>query len=274
MDKDSPKTLFHYTKLKNLTSIIRKNSHDEAELVFWLTNFKQLDDISEGGYIRKMLTKADSRFSFTSLPDMYVLSLCKKPDCLPMWKEYADDVRGIVLALNSEILLQSKYRSLQTLYPCQYNEKTNFEFIRQVVNNINQYIGSKDWENHLFQISHYAKEHPDFLKDKRTILASKYSAFSKEFAPILAFKDKHYFYEKEYRLIYDNYTPSLLNYRVKDNRRMIEYWEFHVSIDALEGIYVGSNNNKSTIDVIKKYIANLALKKNVFVEDICIPYRT
>ena len=41
--------LYLYTKIENLTSIVQKD-----KLSFWLTNYKEFDDRSEGEYILKV----------------------------------------------------------------------------------------------------------------------------------------------------------------------------------------------------------------------------
>ena len=274
MKKNIPQILYHYTRLENLTSIIRREEKDSMpELVFWLTNFKLMNDISEGGYIRKVLLYSDPKFSYTKIPDMYVLSLCKEHNNLSMWKEYADNVSGIVLALDPYVLTQSKYRCMQELYKCSYDEKKNKKCITQIAKDVNQYIGSKTWEDKVLQTSHYAKEHPEYIKDRKVILTDKYSALFQKFAPILALKKQCYSYENEWRLIYNNYTSDLLHFRINDNHRMIEYWEFHANIEALKGIYVGSNNHKDTINSIRKYLNNIGLETNIYIKKVNLPYR-
>lgn len=108
--------LYHYTKLENLTSIVKKDG-----LVFWLTEYKELDDPTEGDYILKVQQEYYSGWTNNNV-DLYVLSLCEQFDNLSMWREYANNASGIALGIETDKIRPSKFYNLVC---CDYGNQMN-----------------------------------------------------------------------------------------------------------------------------------------------------
>lgn len=97
--KDEPEVLFHYSKTSNLKSILKSN-------IFRVSNITKLNDYSEYDYglslAKKLIQKKnyDSEFSNLLLngidkykelsTDIFVLSLSRNGDSLPLWQLYSD----------------------------------------------------------------------------------------------------------------------------------------------------------------------------------------
>lgn len=270
-NKEIPDILYHYTLLENLQNIIRAGKTG-AELVFWLTHFRQLNDAEEGAALDKTIADLCPEWGINPIPDMYVLSLCGSKENLPLWKEYANDAKGIVIALDSNIIINNTLDFRKEIVKCEYGETENLKAIRQSIKDLDKYIESDEGKVRIENMFNYER-YPELRNNphKRWIL--KMGEIRKYFKPLLAFKAPCYYYEDEYRLTVDGYNAERIKYHVKDDR-LIEYREYHIDIKALKGIYIGSNNTEETTEYVRRYIMNLALKQNIDVERIKLPYRT
>lgn len=266
-----PNILYHYTKLENLTNIIRYEG-GKVELVFWLTHFRQMADVAEGKFLKDIIETYFPEFTNNELPDMYILSLSEDVQSLPMWKEYANDANGIALALDKNVLLNPQNDIPKQIYKCEYNTDTNIRLVKNAIDEINNYYKTDDWKEYLKKQRYYRK-HPEALNSEATFLTNKYSKVCTLFKPLLAFKDNHFSYENEYRLIVDGFYDQRIKFRASNNR-FIEFREYHIDIKALRGIYIGSNCKDDSVVFVSRFLSVLALDNIPIVEKIDIPYRT
>lgn len=266
-----PDILYHYTHLENLQNIIRKGD-EGTELVFWLTHFRQLNDAAEGAALDKTISDLCPEWGINPIPDMYVLSLCGSKENLPLWKEYANDAKGIAIALDSNIILNNTADFQREIVKCEYGETENLNSIRQCIKDLDKYVESDEGKARIDNMFNYER-YPELRNypHKRWIL--KMGEIKKFFKPLLAFKAPCYYYEDEYRLTVDGFYADRIKYYVKDNR-LIEYREYHIDIKAFKGIYIGSNNTEETVEFIRRFVRSLGLNQDIEVMRINLPYRT
>ena len=265
-----PDILYHYTSLSNLTNIIRKDG-EKVEMVFWLTNVNQMNDVSEGKILKDTLVDLFPELSVNNIPDMYVLSLCGSNENLPLWREYADDARGVVLALDRDVMLNNTNDFRREIIKCKYDWGKELTDLRNELQTIHDTIasgGAKDREDTLFNYDRFP-ELKVFPYKKEMIMNHDIRQYYK---PLLAFKDPHFYYEDEYRLIDDMYNHERIKYRVR-NGRMIEFREYHISINALKGIYIGPNSYDDVEMFVRKFIGHLILENHIDISKINIPYK-
>lgn len=106
--------LYHYTSLSALSSIFK-----DDEICLWATRYDKLNDPTElvftKSWILPMLSeqyKMDVK-EFANLYGVfpYILSLCEVSDSPHMWKKYADNGKGVVLALSYDVVLAESQRN-------------------------------------------------------------------------------------------------------------------------------------------------------------------
>lgn len=105
--------LYHYTSLSAVGGIIK-----DEEIQLWATRYDKMDDPTELVFTRSRILpmlaeqyKMDVR-EFDSLygESPYILSLCEIPDSPHMWRKYADNGKGVVLALSYDAILAESQR--------------------------------------------------------------------------------------------------------------------------------------------------------------------
>lgn len=126
------KTIYHYTTLKNLQSIICKKK-------LGLTNVEFLNDYTEFDHGLKRFSKYSKEKywnSFTSFKDgLYIGSFCSKENDLSLWRLYADGAKGVSIGFNIEKLIEylkgkkSDFHFL--LGQCVYREKEKKMFVKK-----------------------------------------------------------------------------------------------------------------------------------------------
>lgn len=266
-----PSVLYHYTRLENLQNIIRTGDKG-VELVFWLTHFRQLNDAAEGAALDKTIADLIPEWGINPIPDMYVLSLCGSKENLPLWKEYANDAKGIAIALDSNIILNNTADLKKEIVKCEYGETENLNAIRQSIKDLDLYIESDEGKARIANMFNYER-FPELRNYPHNRWILKMGEIKRFFKPLLAFKAPCYYYEDEYRLTVDGFYAERIKYHVKGDR-LIEYREYHIDIKALKGIYLGSNNTEDTAEYIRRFIRNFELKQDVMVNRVDLPYRT
>lgn len=271
MSKEIPDILYHYTRLENLLNIIREGK-EGPELVFWMTHFRQLNDAAEGETLNNVIADLCPEWGINPIPDMYVLSLCGSKENLPLWKEYANDAKGIAIALDSNIILNNTADFQREIVKCEYGGTENLNAIRQSIKELDKYVESDEGKARIDKMFNYER-YPELRNYPHKKWILKMGEIKKFFKPLLAFKTPCYYYEDEYRLTVDGFNAERIKYHIKSDR-VIEYREYHIDIKALKGIYIGSNNTDETADYTRRFIRNLELEQNVIVERVDLPYRT
>ena len=269
-----PDVLYHYTRLENLQNIIRTGK-DGAELVFWLTNFRQMDDPSEGKVLEDTIKEVVPDFNLRNIPDAYILSMCGNVDNLPMWREYADNAQGIAIALDRQIIENNIKDVRRPILKCEYDKIKTLSAIKERLIETNKKYEDGTWIEDEHRVANFNR-FPELKGRPENKSILRYLDVRKYFNELIAFKDCHYYYENEYRLpIIEGYYAERQNYRVK-NKRVIEYREYHIDIESLKGVYVGSNNKfaEEVVQTVRRYINGLNLLHNVNIDILELPYRT
>ena len=269
-----PNVLYHYTRLENLQNIIRKGD-EGAELVFWLTHFRQMDDPSEGKVLEDTVKEVVPEFNLRNIPDAYVLSMCGSVDNLPMWREYADNAQGIAIALN-RILIESNTKDVRrTILKCEYDKGKTLSAIKERLKKTNRKYKDGTWIEEEYRVANFDR-YPELKGRPENESILRYLDFRNYFNELIAFKDSHYYYENEYRLpIIEGFYDGRHKYRV-NKKRVIDFREYHIDIEALNGVFVGPNNKyaEEVVCHIKRYINSLNLSHHVDINKIELPYRT
>lgn len=81
--------LFHYTTMEALTKIMQKE-----KVCFLATHYKYLNDPSEYQWGLEQIKNKCADFN-TDETDLFILSLSKQRDFLPMWSMYAQNGNGV-----------------------------------------------------------------------------------------------------------------------------------------------------------------------------------
>ena len=250
--------LYHYTKIENLTSIVQKDG-----LSFWLTDYREFDDPSEGELILKVQQQFYPKWVYNNI-ERYVLSLSRRHDNLAMWREYANNATGLVLEIETNNVKPSIF---SLLLECDYSDKTIKERSEAVKNICDEY-GKIDAA---IKYGDYCKRFPDLepedLKDFNEKLAVMDASVE-----LIRVKNACYSYEEEIRYIVKAFDAEKFHYYIK-NGKLRKCYEFNMNKNALTKIYVGSNNNSSILSDIKKYLDVIHLS-DIDVEMMDLPYRT
>lgn len=87
--------LFHYTTMDALIKIMQKEN-----VCFLVTHYKYLNDPSEYQWGLEQLKSKFPDF-YTDETDLFILSLSKQCDFLPMWNMYAQNGNGVMLEVGN-----------------------------------------------------------------------------------------------------------------------------------------------------------------------------
>ena len=105
--------VFHYTTMEALTKIIQKEY-----VCFLATHYKYLNDPSEYQWGLEQIKSKCIDFN-TDETDLFILSLSKQSDFLPMWNMYAQNGNGIMIELDLSASLCSERSYL--ISDCEYD---------------------------------------------------------------------------------------------------------------------------------------------------------
>lgn len=249
--------LYHYTKLENLTSIIQKD-----KLSFWLSNYKEFDDRSEGEYILKVQQEFYPDWIYNNI-ERYVLSLSRRKDNLPMWKEYANNATGIALEIETDKIKPSIFCRLLS---CDYELKTVKER-SEAIKMIKEKYDNIDAER---EYAEYCKRFPDLEPQGLKDFNEKIGVLDAS-VDLIRIKRSCYSYEEEVRLIVNPYNDNF--HILFKNGKLRRCYEYNIDKGALTKIYVGSNNSDKIVDTIKSYMQSVGYE-DFDVEKVDLPYRS
>ncbi len=194
-------TLFHYTSIEGMNSIISNNN-------LWATDYRFLNDAQE------MLDGLDVLFKelkssehaalnqFVKLMDIekfvnkgfinpHILSFCSTSDLLSQWRAYGAESEGICLEFD---LFTSHLSSMTTcghLVPVVYDDLIKKAIIVDIIKSI---------ESDLLSINLCSESYNNLSEANQNYISGM--IFSKFILPILSFKDKSYEEESEWRAIF------------------------------------------------------------------------
>ncbi len=200
--------------------------------------------------------------------------MCGNVDNLPMWREYADNAKGIAIALDRNAIECNTKDIRRTIIKCEYDKSMTLNTIKERLKDTNKKFQDGSWIEEEYRIANFDR-FPELKGRSENESILKYLDVRKFFNELIAFKDSHYYYENEYRLpIIDGYYAGRLKYRV-NNERMICFRVYHIHIDALKGVYVGPNNKyaEETFECVNKYLEGLHLSSDIKAHKIDLPYR-
>lgn len=209
---------YHYTSIESFFNIINSNNvfcsninfmndSDEFEVFFKLVDkvirnfrWKSVKEKKDTEWliddIREVIVKNKDMFKQT----VYVLSLCKEYDSIPMWRNYADS-SGICFGVNyKKVVDLFNNQPFITAYPVIYEEEKQINILNDIIrycvddfNNLRAQAIQKENGNEVLAIIKLNKEY----------IANRYRIKMMVILYILAstFKDASFKYENEVRII-------------------------------------------------------------------------
>lgn len=229
--------LYHYTKLENFEKIVLND-----KLYFRLTEFRNLEDETEGeDYLRlnKFLKNNGGMSNLTR----YILSLCKVNDSEYMWHKYGDEGRGIVLALDIDVIGEG---ILHCLEECDYNNET-VNAVHEDIKTIKERYKSKEVIRAIEEKASRFGQNPEEMR-----YALELNSVMNASQALLCVKESSYHKEQEIRYIV---TPSDLDLFTEDSDPKYKYM-FPIGKEAFKAVYLGPNCELTSVvsGRIKNYL--------------------
>lgn len=198
----------HYTSLDSLGYLIDADIEEVDQIYrnkLRLTNARMLNDPMEGKALFEYLN--DGNEDFINLNNygnnkIYLLSASAMADSLPMWKQYADDTKGVFLEFSKEfiksIINDDMVRLVKVFYigdkAINYNEKSD------EINGLLKKL-KVDYEAYIGKIVEIYKENP--ANKSQLLRTFNNEIFLKLDKISYYFKKDAYAYEGEYRIVLD-----------------------------------------------------------------------
>lgn len=219
--------LYHYTKLVNFEKIVLKE-----KLSFRLTEFRNLEDDTEGGdYLRLNQFLKNKNNGGRSNLTRYIFSLCKVNDSEYMWKKYGDKGRGIVLALDTNVIGEG---ILHRLEECDYNNET-VNAIHEDIKTIKERYKTKEAISVIQEKASRFGVKPGEMR--HALHALELNSVMNASQSLLRIKGPSYDIEQEIRYIV---TPSDLDLFCETSDQKFVYF-FPIKKEALKGVFIGAN---------------------------------
>ena len=198
----------HYTSLDSLGYLIDADIEEVDQIYrnkLRLTNARMLNDPMEGKALFEYLN--DGNEDFINLNNygnnkIYLLSASAMADSLPMWKQYADDTKGVFLEFSKEfiksIINDDMVRLVKVFYigdkAINYNEKSD------EINGLLKKL-KVDYEAYIGKIVEIYKK--DSTNKSQLLRTFNNEIFLKLDKISYYFKKDAYAYEGEYRIVVD-----------------------------------------------------------------------
>ena len=196
----------HYTSLDNLQFLIDDSIEEIDEKYrnrLRLTNARMLNDPMEGKALFEFLNDGDSDYlarDNNGNNKIYLLSASSAADSLPMWKQYADDTKGVFLEFSKEfvksVINDKKIQLIKVFYIGDGKENPQSAEIYGLLNKLKM-----DYNFYLEKIKETYKLGE---KNKSELLRAINNEIYLKLDKIsYYFKKDHYAYESEYRILVD-----------------------------------------------------------------------
>ena len=268
--------VYHYTDVKALEGILKKDN-----LCLWATRYDKLNDPNEFVWAKEKIIPIlnelllsdkqplDNEYEFYP----YVISLCKEPDCLTMWRLYANNGLGIQIELEKRLLVEEtekncclesegkegekmpkgKKRCPDYFLPCRYANESNIHAELQAM---------KDD----FQLNHDSDTNNDFYDMCAFIKTDDYEV-EREFRYIRPNHDEGHFTPFNYETG-GKWKENLDNvkYRSREND-FIPYQEVFFPKETLKEIVIGYAYK---FDETKNYLEYLLKERGYDISKITI----
>lgn len=287
-----PATIYHYTDLNALLSIIRAE-----HIQLRATHYRFLNDPAEFEIGRRIISERYNIEIPTSQYDnCFLTSFSSESDSLNLWNIYADNSQGFSIGFDTNTLLSSNSSAGATCAQCFYGEEAFVEWLDRIVDK-NITMMQTQFAN-AFEGKGLSEEQ---RKSLTTVLCkilsnigihrnpSDYASvdeckkLAKELINIVlghlvksfvAVKHKCYEFEKEVRIAYLSNSNSQILFKAK-NGIAIPFIERTFSKDALKCIVIGPTNKS---DIIKESLEYLLKTRGYDLSKIQIissqvPYR-
>lgn len=290
--------LYQYTSVKSIPYLIRRNNHsldnqlgsqqnyqETASLRF--TNANQMNDPIEGKLLIEVFNLSDRDTDY-KLSDFYISSATSVDDSLPLWKQYADEGKGVCLEYDSKYLqdlLADKDDAVSIYRECYIDIDPTKKIDDWSDVNIKVASWKKENENHIENIEHKIADYLNELNEYiQKLKESAETHQAKELTTLriflnakigYLFKRIDYSYEKEFRIsLYRRDKPELITWN-KDDEGAIKLYTY-VFNDEEEKMLVKYTRvilgpRVNDIDYIAPYIK--LCDQNINVETSRIKYR-
>ena len=248
------KYIYHYTDLNGFLGIFNSKS-------LWASNAFYLNDVSEVEYGLN-LSKEPFDKIFSSLnnnrvkdaldgfinnfseifkkSNLFLLSFCEDGDLLSQWRGYSQNDEGVSLGFDKKTLRELQYIYLKRII---YDENIQKEILMRLFNILDNII------------SHYEKNREIFIRYLNLWIT--------EFTKILlTFKDKSFYEEKEWRIIYnydeDNREDKEIKFRIRKNYLLpyVKVGEIDLNM-LIKQIIFGPSSKDSTFAKSINYYLNI-----------------
>lgn len=259
---------YHYTTIEALFEILKKvewnKQSEERYLTFWASSIYAMNDPQEFmlGYKilqESLLPKIENKLKikedhlklsnlakklgyndnnkwnkelieqiYTKHEIPFIVSFSNNKDFLPMWKEYANDGKGVCLCFNNQEYIIDDLKNIDV----------DFRFNLHA-QNVSYSNDDESVEKVLYSM--YRKSYDEYRNDKNTKQKQKMlSAFvTMAVTTTPYFKHRAYQYENEVRLIKFKKDHDDVKYRISKKGRLIPYIEIPVKLNYLEQIIIG-----------------------------------
>lgn len=262
--------LYHYSRMKNLKSILTNN-------VFWASNIRDLNDLSEYHYgidvIKRVLTRNNNCFNrdfigtFINQLDkfgreierIFILSLSTNGDSLPLWQAYSE-LNGYNIGLDLHFALDNTPSKILCHGHVIYSKEKQEEIIHQKAISLFEF---------------YKKFALNCKNDEFEVIFS--FIFTQILYYVTLFKHPAFEHENEYRFVY--YASSGLESQIKINEQGKRYVELTTGIfDYLSNelplieIRMGPKNTTSK-DNVRSIFINIEKNQAISIYNSDIPLR-
>lgn len=272
--------IYHYTSVAGLFGMLEQSSKDNPSLTLRATHCMFMNDPSElfygGQLLRPIIEQVEQELSvpegerfgrvfgnkkITQAQGVlkhqfgapFISSFSNAKECLPMWNMYADNCKGVMIEIKSDILKKLGLSPIN----CKYCNTSH---------DLTQYIP-------LFKDG-YSKTKSLYIDEEITQneqRGPRLFLFYLHLSALLSALIKHpaYEYEQEVRVITRCDAEPL--FREKKGV-IIPYINTTIPVSAINGVYIGPNTNyelvKNSLDV---FCAHKGIKINIVKSEI--PYR-
>lgn len=262
--------VYHYTTIEAFFEMIKKikwnKTADEHYLTFWASSIYAMNDPQEFMHGYKILQDSllpeierklgikennlklsnmakicgykdldkwnknviDMIYSAQDVP--FIVSFSRNKDYLPMWKEYANDGKGVCLCFNNYEYTIKKLENINIDIDITH---------RLHANDISYERADDSIKNALYSI--YCRYYEDYRNENKEIQKQKMLSCFATMAVTVSpyFKHNAYKYENEVRLIEFKKDNNDVNYRISKHGRLIPYIEVPVKLQYLNQIIIG-----------------------------------
>lgn len=285
-DSIPKKSLFHYTSISNLLSIIEHKSlwaseikyfSDEGEIFYTEKLFQsqisgRLDKTSHESK-RRMLTQLQ-KWLFNRLGNghlLFVLSFTENGNQLSQWRSYCSNAKGVSIGFDPEKLKKIAQEQLFQLGRCIYDHSKQIELINNMLDYI-EHLSNKKGEN-----TNRSKRHP--MNSFNDIFEEVEENILRIAALI---KHPAFVEEEEWRLVSKiicSYVTPRIKYR-EGVSFLVPYLEVTLpkSEDReieIEKIYLGPTPNQNiAMQSLNMFLSKSEASPKGGIVYSCIPYRT